>query len=383
MNSFVARRAIAVTALATAACHLLIGVEDEVGEPRPTVVDAAVVEAGAPADPCAHAAPPVRPDAGDGVDVSDIYVALSTLNVSRGGDGGVAYDLDGLCTCDTRVGADAAASCISPSGAPLCDGPEGSDNALSDIFETYRTLLGTGGIGYEEGARKGYRAVLLRLSRYNGAVDDPDVSLAILDAKGLDSPSECDGGKTADAGVNDRGDPLPSWLGCDSWKIPGSSLISGEPKFVSSRAWVSGGRLVARFDDGILVSTSGESSNKPLALNQTILSARLVRSGATGLVDTVEDGVIAARVGAEDLLSVIGSLPVGPTKRACEQSEFELGRRSLCGRRDMASTKLPGAKCDSLSVALVFGGSRVRKGGAAQDDPGVESPCDAAAFVCP
>lgn len=390
MKSLVARRALTASVLAafaTAACHVLIGVEDEVGDPRPAVPDSSVADAGGPVDPCKHAAPPGRPDAqDDGQDAGTLYFALKTLTVSPGGDAGAGYDLDGLCTCDERPGGDDAASCVGPLPAPVCDGPEGIDNALSDVIGLY---VRTGQIGYEEGADKGYRAVLFRLSDYNGTSDDPKVSLAVLDVQGVEEPSPCDGGEPGDAtDKNPQGGYKPAWLGCDSWKIPNSSLAlfgsaDERPKYITSDAWVRDGRLVARFKDGILVSTSGATLSPPLALSEAILSARVVRNSKTG--DKLEDGVLSARIDAKNLLSVVGNLPVNASdERVCDRSDFALlVRPALCNRRDLVSPGRAGDKCDSLSAVLVFSGVSARPGLRFADEADAASHCDAAAFVCP
>jgi hypothetical protein len=390
MKSLVARRALTASVLAafaTAACHVLIGVEDEVGDPRPAVPDSSVADAGGPVDPCKHAAPPARPDAqDDGQDAGPLYFALKTLSVPQS-DAGVGYDLDGLCTCDKRPGVDAASSCVF-SGPDVCDGPEGIDNALSDV--TGSSNPSTRQFGYEEGAENGYRAVLFRLSGYNGTSDDPKVTLAVLDVQGVEEPSPCNGGEPGDAAdKNALGGYKPAWLGCDSWRIPKSSLAfvgtnDEQPKYIASDAWVTGGRLVARFKDGILVSTSGANVSPPIALNQTILSARVVRNSKTG--DRLEDGFLSARVDAENLLSVIGNSALNGTtdQRVCDKPDFDfVVRPALCSRRDLVSPGRRGDKCDSLSAALVFSGVRVRPGALFADEADAGSRCDAAAFVCP
>lgn len=87
------------------ACQFVSGIE-RVDKVDP-VVEAQVPEAAPPPDPCAHLVPPPPPDVDDAPneDIGAFYLGLRTISLTSEGGALTGFDLDRVCSCDTRPGA--------------------------------------------------------------------------------------------------------------------------------------------------------------------------------------------------------------------------------------------------------------------------------------
>jgi hypothetical protein len=301
-------------------------------------------------DPCVHATPPARPptsaNAGDG----GLVVALDHFAMVVGGGDHLGYDLDGLCTCDGRPGAPSGGSCAPVNAnATMCDQPGGRDNAAATMISRLfpGSLDGGLDVAYDRQVAAGAGATLIAVAEYNGTAEDDALFVALFDSPGLEAPSACAQGASADSGSLDGGTIGPDWSGCDRWMRSTESVFAGQPRVFTREAWVTHGTLVARFAVlPVLVD------NTPLVLSDVIVT------GTLGVdPPSITGGLLAGRATAANVLRVFGERQTvhdGPGLCAVTAA-FALVRAAVCDSRDLAPA-VPGdgglPTCDSLSMTL-------------------------------
>ena len=322
-------------------------------------VDAAPEAAPLPVDPCEHAGPPTRPDAGDNGPQSSMVFALSDLVLTVADADRVGFDLDGVCTCDNRPNTDGGSSCATTKLENVCDLDGGRDNGLAKLLALLPSGQRDGGfpVGFDLSANEGVESLVVEVGNYNGTATDPSVSLFLFDAPGLDPPAPCDGGSVGDAGLNGAGKPRPAWLGCDAWKLGSSSLAGDVPLTFARDAWVTGGVLVARLD--ALAIRIGESL---LPVYGATITTKL--ANGPGL-PRLENGVLAGRARATDLLKAFGEQAPTDAGPLCTAPNFTLFKAGLCASLDMNDRSSPVAPCDSISFSVKFEAKTARKGSVA------------------
>jgi hypothetical protein len=317
---------------------------------------------------CAHTRwPDVPPGTDTGRDIGQLVTAVTQIHVvgpiNEGRSQG--FDLDQLCTCPE------APSCVGSTPGEPCDVPEtGIDNAGENLF---RTLAGAGvsldDMGLLTGIERGQYGVIVRIEGYDGELDDPDVKVAFFNAVTVNG----DGG---DGGV-------PRNDGTDSWTVDTESLLDGRfPAYFASRAYVSGGILVADFARLVLRARIPSAPQRwslvQLELQSAHLVARLGPRTAKGV--SLADGTIAGRTPAAAILAQ------GMRSGACRDSgAYEALKPLVCASRDLAldpsrdGRDLP---CDALSLAIGFAAdpALIAPGSASRTD---EAPCPAVADDCP
>ncbi len=327
------------------ACQAIVGIEDRDEAPR-TLPEASTPDAGsdakpdAPIDPCTVTGVPPRPSVPDDGTELDLVFALSRLQF--GIDGGLPYglNLDTRCTCPSDD------SCQRPpKEKPACDGERGADNALAPIMG----LLASQGVITTERLNadltNGYSGVLVRVERYNGRAEDPNVIVSIYGSLGTDS--------------HPTGSPE------DSWSVDEASLLNGVPyqrKYADEGAYVTGGRLVASFD--FAVDLGGNDASPPLRadLRSGFIYADIDPN--TGHLT----GVLAGRWPTSSVLADVAHQPdlASPGKTLCGDSpSYGLLRTIVCGSADITrdpSNDNLGRACDSLSVHIGFDALRARFG---------------------
>ena len=126
----------------------------------------------------------------------------------------------------------------------------------------------------------------------------------------------------------------------------------------SVEAWVSNGKLVARFDT-LLVPIRADFDLKliDLTIRDAWITADLSAGGGDARSTTLTRGVLAGRLLVPQFLSELLLLQTG-TKYLCEQSGLpELASKTVCGFRDIRSSHCDdnqGRSCDALSVGAQF-----------------------------
>jgi hypothetical protein len=380
-----ARAAIGAGIVAVAGCSLLYDVgELRPGAPPGADADADGASSGAGVDdPCVRAAPPPRPTRAASAPERAWVFALDhfafVADVGR-----ASYDLDGLCTCDTRPGSrEGGASSCAPRRADqqLCDGEGGRDNATASMFASVVPGRADGGVdvGYDSAVRDGRAATLVEIGGYNGLPDDDEVTVAVYDSPGLESPAPCSDGTVGDGGLNAQGAPRPDWGGCDRWKRSTESLFSGNPRRFTRDAWVSAGTLVARFS--VLPLYPGDAT---ISVHDVVLTARVRTTPPT-----LADGVLAGRITSRDFLAAFGEQrPVKNGPPLClDAPTFSILRAKVCDALDLPSAPssdgmLP--RCDSASLSMELSARAALLGVEAPPAPRESSCVDAGDFaVCP
>jgi len=314
-------------------------------------------------DPCSHATPPPRPDASVGGPRQGYVFALSHLAMVGGNADVTGYDLDGVCTCDTRPGAAAggASSCAPrrPDQLP-CDNRDGRDNGLAALFDRLVANRRDGGsidVGFDIAVSEGVGTVLVEVDEVDGDGDDPEVFVAIYDSPGLDPPRACESGPAGDGGVNAAGDPKPAWTGCDRWKLSESAVLGGSPRTFTRKAWISGGTLVA-YLDGMRIRL-GRSE---LIVFDAVLTAKLDRSGR---LPQLTQGLVAGRTLSSDILRTVAEQEVEGRPLCRDTLAFGAFRAAACNSLDMAPPGDAAAPCDSISVSVEYDARLARRGSVA------------------
>lgn len=302
-----------------------------------------------PAASCAHRQPPSRPThVTAGGDVGDLVFAMNQVSMgthSYDDAGRQLYESIGFDLDDTCTGEGQGPSCSEPSWAtkPHKDGVEGIDNAFGQMewgLQNPDPIIFGAGPNY----------MVLRVRGYSGAPNDERVEVAWYCAYGLASVE-------ADAG--------PNWDGQDRWTIDPQVLAppaDGEapsleaPLYVDPHAYVSGGVLVARFDEA-----PGNYSN--LAPSLLIPLHGVVLQGSLRRVDTgtweLDDGIVGARMAMSSFLEAYAWTSVGPFPEPPPNCKFPATEPAFiqlnCSYADIAyDGGSPETPCDALSVGLAF-----------------------------
>lgn len=356
------------TALAAfgAGCTLIYDAGDfSVGGPKDAAVTSETSsDASTLTDPCEHVSPPARPVANGAQTPSQpkLTFALSHLALVAGNRDSLGFDLDGVCTCDTRPGTarSGASSCVPRKPEQvLCDGPGGRDNGAAALFSRIVSNKPDSSVdvGFDISAREGVESLLIELDEYDGTEADSEVFVALLDTPGLDPPTACDAGAPrGDAGVNGVGEPRPAWDGCDAWQLGQNSLLGDNPRTFTRNAWVTRGTLVARF--GTLAIRIGAVE---VVLFDAVFQAKLSRNETTRL-PRLANGVISGRVQGGDLVRAFGEQKIGEKPFCQDTVTYTLFRVAACDTLDLSASKDAQAPCDSMSFSVELEAELARRG---------------------
>jgi hypothetical protein len=368
------RRALGAAALLSTtalACEVILGIGDD----HFRVADAATIP-----DPCIHVLPPPPPDASDqGANLPNLVFAIDQSTVSGVDDAGqpVGFDLDGVCTCDTRPGSahGGAPSCVSRDpDASACDGEGGVDNVSAINFPPSLARFTDSNFLQQVGC--GRETMLIQLSGYNGQPDDPAVLVAIAPSFGIFDPHE--GGvedftAAADCGAPGNSTPgpdsgYPAKLdGTDIWSVPAASAEEG---VLTERyaGYVTKGQLVVKLEaNGDTGGWSVIVGGRVLPFRTTIFAAKLNKQPNGNY--RLDHGIITARVPADDLLSTVGALRIQTDQYVCDSALYQPVKDLLCRSLDVAklpSADFTGARCDAISITYQFSAGPAAIGGSVE-----------------
>lgn len=280
----------------------------------------------------------------------------------------LGLNLDRLCTNDLEP----TMGCQLPFESYMTlDGPGGIDNNLGFALSN---LKATGGQFFSSmdmsvALQEGGAGALVRIRDYNATADDASVVVSVA----IRAPLSLDGG-------------APKWNGEDVWPVESSSLVSSNldaPRYVDSGAYVTGGTLVARFDDlsfplDLVDVRSGSPSTAhlELPLRPAILRCHIL----FGIwPDIALECTLGARVLADDMVGRIWQFPdpTNPSIPLCPSDSptgpYEAYRTELCLPRDLPSGSADSV-CDSLSFGMTFRALPARIGSVITSTPAVD-PC--------
>jgi hypothetical protein len=370
---------------------------DSLGSGAP---DSAVAEAGVPdvRDPCLHVAPPEAPGVDDSPNDELPPFVLALDEVALDPERSTAYDLDGVCTCDSRPGsaADGGPSCGSPK--VTCDRDGGGDNAIGEVASTASPLVAIESTSNNLIAA-GHRTLLLAISNYNGRANDREVVVGALLAEGIRSagcPSSVPEGQTGFWSKGGCGD--------DPWTISPDAVVvtatRGTLPITVGRGFVRDYQLVVRFGDAARVPVNDEAVirfGEPLLTGTLVpLDEALAPRDPTRAptpreqrLFRIDRGVLAGRMATRDVLGALGTYRTNGGKTpVCASSAFESIRSIICQSADIRRAPAPAepaTRCDALSASMAF--AAIPAIGVDVGDAGVVSTAcatvDAAVFDCP
>lgn len=363
-GAHVATAALAAFALArvAAACVDL----DSLGNGKPEGGADASEEADAPVivDPCGHARPAVAPETDDDPDggLPDFVLALDQAILDPVAAPG--FDLDGKCTCDTRLGAPSESSCTVRAEQPICDVGEGVDNQIAAIAQATQTSTDFDQIPNRL-MMDGRRTLLLQISGYNGRANDRSVNIGAVLAEGIRAQGCADAAATGDGSTW-----TPCRTGNDTWTASSESATVGSrlQPAVSGEATVRDYRLTVRYANSTLILPL--TADAAISVYSAVISAKLVpldenlqpRDGnvpptaAQARFFRLEEGLIAGRVPIDSAVNAVGTITVAGKRLCATSGLMETVRNNFCLGADLrvAPPFDPSAACDGLSIGIGF-----------------------------
>lgn len=326
--------------------------------------------------------------------VGDIYVAISRVWIGASRLDGtpdneawrtIGFDLDGLCTSNNCIEGEESdempVSCYTDSPQVPFDGDLCRDNTFGRLQPVAASVPELGGVfGLDEEVfncelHRGSYSTILKISGYNGLLDDDRVRVDIYASGGISSelpPWNCPYDEFAD---------YPLWRPSIRWLIDQDDLVDDindegtlpDSKAFDDDAYVRDGYLVIRHSDPVVYRLASLKSTFPgwvLRISNGYSVANIYRDedGTWKL----KDGVLAARISKSDLLMSfrqIGLCPQGDAKYfydAVEQYIDESADLLLNGETD------PEEECDALSVGIGYEASQMTPGPAVPLDPIVD-----------
>jgi hypothetical protein len=298
--------AVAMIALATLSCQIILGLEAPTGTP------AAVEEPDTgPIDPCRHSLPPKK-GKDDDPDTKKTYW-FATKAVAAPLPPGQGYDLDNACTCQPDLH-DGGPACTN--AKTVCDVEGGIDDAVGVLFGSIASTLPFDPLKpVNSNLQSGARTLLLYLTDYNGRPNDADVTVGFVNSGGMYTDVGCDDvtprGLEVTFGDDGTGThtPIgrnryrPAQDGCDHWSPQEALVVQGSRiPVVRVPAYVVNSQLVIM--PGI-VSTSVFGAG--VSINDSLFVATIVQEDGHLRLD----GVLAGRLPFDDLIQTLGGNETG------------------------------------------------------------------------
>lgn len=326
-----------------------------------------------------------RPE-GDGDSIDPIVLALSRLRLGAARDDerlsfdpdawqSIGLDVDGRCseaTFPELSGADASVcrgliqgSCAHVGSYPL-DGHNCRDNGFGRIMAmaAETPLLAPFHLTEADWScalHAGTLGVLVKISSYNGKLDDEAVRVDVYSSSGLAQPL---GWSCEEAMANGSWPQQASWLKSDRWRISDRSIDPAAPSqggsslrnsnLVDASAYVRNGHLVARLNDGGELWLNGAQAHTPgfrFKLHRSTLVARLSQSDAGDWA--LSDGTLGAALKPGEVLTSFREL--GVCENMCDANEAIIEQvQSSVDLLSNSDDVLPTAGCDAISFGMAF-----------------------------
>ncbi len=293
-------------------------------------------------------------------------VGKPAVNSPSQGDGGAAFfavtrldlgidpnaDPPGL-NLDRRVTADPATSgCFTSDGGKLVSDPDGGvDNAMFGLLQELSTLYAAfKPETINQRLARSYFGFVFRVDEWNRGPDDDSVRVSVFPTIGYwtTTPQGAHVWDGRDPRVPFDADAGHVWMPDERFKVGtiGSSLRSRE-------AWISGGRLVARFDRFTLPlrSSVDELRSFDIELHDAWLTASISPDGAA-----LSEGLLGGRVRTEAFIRQVALLYNQElSSHLCSAVAFGIG--TFCSARDVRASHCDDGKgiaCDALSFGAGF-----------------------------
>jgi hypothetical protein len=324
---------------------------------------------------CRHATWPTPPETTD--PGADLDLVFAMRKVDFGQDSlqngpALGYDLDTRCTCQGE-----GPSCLEPAWAYAdhCDGPEGRDNASSQLFHQIETFTNTLSSDVNSQlAESGNWTLLARLRQYNGQANDQQVVVSLYPSPGRDNDA-CFGAAYA-----------PAWDGSDEWPISADSLEgaggaspdagTGEggcrpdagadldidaPLYTDPVGYVHDWVLVANLPQVGMILSAGDHS-PVIRITAGFLTARLDNVQTPGRW-LLRDGLLGGRWKLTEFLAMLGSFTSSGDPVCTDTVVYAMVKPEVCSYADLASTLGgPTTPCDAISFGMGFEGENAKIG---------------------
>lgn len=282
---------------------------------------------------------PAAPTSGSAGDKELVGVASDVELIDDGAGGPLGYDLDGLCTCPTDLGA-----CRTKTGrGEPCDQAKGIDNATGVMLRVLVASDDSRNKAFTDNFRSGRHGLAVRVQGYNGGRDDPDVAVGLYNVVGVNGD--------ADGGAQARFD------GTDQIIVASDSTANPDnlaPQYVSVSGYVSGYTLVAPFAEFPFrleippMTGVGPPSVTYIKLKAATFIGKLQKSAIDGGL-AMTDTQLVGRLRVLDILEQLQAIHI------CRDGGFDQAKAQACAALDLPlNAKLDGkdVPCDALSFAL-------------------------------
>ncbi|AKV02501.1 hypothetical protein AKJ09_09164 [Labilithrix luteola] len=319
--------------------------------------------------PCKLYGPVGQPEKDDDptVEVPPFIMAVDNLIISETTPsiGTLGFDIDGVCTCDTRAGnAHGGESSCKPKGSPICDADGGIDNSFGKLISTFDTFGSFADMTkVKERINSGRQTLLVYMRRYNGRANDRDVEIGLLPSDGVRTAGCAGSTQNSDGNYN------PGWCGDDAWTtVPEGQIADGTP-IALANGYVNNYRFVVNLPATARVPLGPV----PLEVGTPIITGKLIpldenlnprppgdppATEKQKRLYKVEEGQLVGRMVVQSLLATLGAADVsGGNDRLCQSILYVQLRKEICAAIDIArapSLDFQSYACDALSASLGF-----------------------------
>lgn len=304
---------------------------------------------------------PHRPDVVDtGADTGELFFRLGDFQLNSNVHWySIGRNLDRL---DTQA-ASPMVQCRAPAPAsPLpLDGLGGSDNAFgATLVDMIDFAIPCFEEELAQAHRRGQSTLILRITEWNGTLNDSRVGIALLvsaDGTSADAATVMwDSAARELVNVSDSLAAAPATgAAADTYFVRNDSLTNGTPpvaRVSDSEGYINGGTFVFRLPDREEIPLDAGIGSLGLSLTDAVIVGRLTAS-----FDGFDRGVLSGRLSLADLLNAgegIG-LCAGGAQAIVEMAFQEL----LDVRSNASDPNDPESECDAVSVGLPFTGTSV------------------------
>jgi hypothetical protein len=323
-----------------------------------------------------------KPDGGSSDDGGNVVIAavrIFDLGIDTGG-GPSGFNLDKTCSTDI-----ATSSCTTEVDEATFAGygkdfnAQGGDNAGFSLLQ----YLAQQGDSFKPASvnqrlQAGEYGIVVRVTRWNGLPDDPDVLVEIFPAIGvwkqLDGGTETDGGKPTFTAVD-------QWMRDERFRLaPG--LDSSSIK--SATAWITGGKLVATFPDlTFAVSVPDDPKKLDIHVRDAYVAGTLAADGGEYVTDVVAGGRWKTSDFLDQVRQIFVKNTLGVTNAyLCDpgpiQFAYNAVKKEACNGRDIRSVAVDDNKqqpCDAVSLGMRFDTYPVAEAGAFATGPTIPPRC--------
>ena len=371
------------------ACQIVAGIERVEKFDPPDAADVSPRPDTTPVpDPCTHFRPPAEPLVDDAPNekIADIIIALRRLElVQKDGVPLAGFDLDNVCTCDTRpfTAREGGASCLS-SKPVACDADGGVDNAVGTALRSFASFVDIDqAVRINKRIEAGTKTLLIALTSYNGRANDKEVGVGLFTSEGIRTPSPCPDSKPSEAGAFFT----PGWCGEDTWTVS-SNTVNASPDNIRFVPKALGSGYVTNYEFVVSLGGSAEIpfGGYKLTVSSGLARGRLVPLDAAGNpIDTstnpdpstisrwrMLDGILGGRIPVTELVAAMGTANIpggdaasGDIPAVCSSvAIFPTIKQQICDAIDInTSARLDFSKdvvCDALSMAVTLTGEQAR-----------------------